>query len=488
MGGRLRHVREQRGLSLGELAVRAGVSKSFLWEVENDRSGISGERLLRVANVLGASLDYLLRGDRTPGMEKPSSIEIPRELGEVAEEVRLTYAQTIALLEIDRSLVARRRRAGPTTHDETGLDEALRGGTALLGGKAVRQDIKDRYLREAQLTAKRLGLPSHGPRAAEAIVDYCRSQVSHLTAEHGLPSTMGVLLERVASCLDVEFVEIHTDDDFADLVRRIPPEIEPALIQVKSELRDGTDAITIRRLSPRSWERRYLAVINCRGAHYYRRYFTKWHELSHRLVDGEQLMFAFRQTTSDRKEPGESLVDRVAAELAFFPDIVAPHAERYLRESGTTFKSVDSLRGAVAPEASRYATALALLKHSDRPAWLLRCDVSLKLSEMRQMAGQNGGRKAIPKLRVIEVSPNHEAIRSRVRIHQWMRVPESSLVTRAQKTGLDRTGREPLEKWTTSAGGPIGVGQVSVDTRVTRDEVLALVSITNEEQDLGSPG
>lgn len=112
VGRRLRHVREQRGLSLEGLAQRAGLSKSFLWEVENDRSGISGERLLRVANVLGASLDYLLRGEPSAGTEAPDTIEIPRELSELADERHLTYRQTLALLEIDRSLVARRRRAG----------------------------------------------------------------------------------------------------------------------------------------------------------------------------------------------------------------------------------------------------------------------------------------------------------------------------------------------------------------------------------------
>ncbi len=99
-------------MSLEALAESAGISKSFLWEVENDKSGISGERLLKVANVLGASLDYLLRGERPPGMNTPQSIEIPRELGEFAEERHLSYPQTLALLEIDRSLVARRRRAG----------------------------------------------------------------------------------------------------------------------------------------------------------------------------------------------------------------------------------------------------------------------------------------------------------------------------------------------------------------------------------------
>ena len=67
---------------------------------------------MRVANVLGASLDYLLRGSRLPGAEEPQSTKIPRELGELAEELHLAYSHTAALLEIDRSLVAHRRDTG----------------------------------------------------------------------------------------------------------------------------------------------------------------------------------------------------------------------------------------------------------------------------------------------------------------------------------------------------------------------------------------
>ena len=114
-------------MSLEALAERAGVSKSFLWEVERDRSGISGERLLKVANVLGASLDYLLRGQRSAGMDEARSVEIPRELSEFAEEHHLTYGQTLALLEIDRSLVARRRRAGPVHMSKQEWERLYRG-------------------------------------------------------------------------------------------------------------------------------------------------------------------------------------------------------------------------------------------------------------------------------------------------------------------------------------------------------------------------
>jgi transcriptional regulator with XRE-family HTH domain len=108
VGTRLRHVRDQRGLTLEQLAERAKLSKSFLWEVEQDRSGISGDRLLRVANVLGASVDFLLRGDPSPAVAPSPVVEIPRELSDLAEELGLTYRQTLALLEVNQSIVARR--------------------------------------------------------------------------------------------------------------------------------------------------------------------------------------------------------------------------------------------------------------------------------------------------------------------------------------------------------------------------------------------
>ena len=108
VGQRINHVRTQQRLTLEQLAQRAGLSKSFLWEVEHDRSGISGQRLLEVADALGASVDYLLRGGSTPETAEALSVEIPTELSEVAEELGLTFRQTRILLDVDRSIVARR--------------------------------------------------------------------------------------------------------------------------------------------------------------------------------------------------------------------------------------------------------------------------------------------------------------------------------------------------------------------------------------------
>ena len=334
------------------------------------------------------------------------------------------------------------------------------------------------YIREAERAAQNLGLPSHGPSTDLAIVDYCRQQVSRLVAKHGLPSTMDELLDRVASCLDVEIVEIHSEHDMRQLLKRVPPTSDPAMARVHAELNEGTDAITIRRRDPGPW-RRYLAVINCQDQHYHRRFFSKWHELTHRLVDGEQLKLAFRQTPVDRKDPGEVLVDKVAGELAFFPDIVGPHAEQCLDRHGLTFEAVDDLRAAVAPEASRQATLLALMRYSNHPAWYLRCAVSLKLTEIRMERRSDGGSGPIPRLRVQEVYSNDAASACGTRIHKWMRVPPESLVGTAHRSGFSRTGTEPLDDWVTSDGGPIGTGSLFVDAHRAGDDVAALVSLVD---------
>lgn len=120
VGKRLRFIRDQKGLTLDQLAQKAGISKSFLWAVEQDRSGISGEKLLQVANALGASLEFLLRGEPAPDDYRPPVIEIPRELSEAAEELGLTYRQTVALLDVHRSIIARRSSNSrlPMTREE----------------------------------------------------------------------------------------------------------------------------------------------------------------------------------------------------------------------------------------------------------------------------------------------------------------------------------------------------------------------------------
>jgi transcriptional regulator with XRE-family HTH domain len=111
VGDRIREIREEMQMNQDRLAERAGISKGFLSDVENNKRNIGSENLLKIANVLGASVDYLLRGEiAESGNVEP--VVIPPELSQAAEELDLSYAATVELLEAHRSIIARRSNKG----------------------------------------------------------------------------------------------------------------------------------------------------------------------------------------------------------------------------------------------------------------------------------------------------------------------------------------------------------------------------------------
>jgi transcriptional regulator with XRE-family HTH domain len=128
IGDRIREIREARKMTQDLLAEKSAISKGFLSDVENNKRNVSSENLLRIANVLGASLDYLLRGATTEFVSR-EPVTIPPELSETAEKLNLTYAQTVELLEAHRSVLARRSAKQAkhfTVEDWENLHRAIR--------------------------------------------------------------------------------------------------------------------------------------------------------------------------------------------------------------------------------------------------------------------------------------------------------------------------------------------------------------------------
>ena len=87
IGERVKRWREEKGISAAELARRAGISKGYLSELENDRVNSprpSADVLYRLATALDVTVADLL-GKKV----QPADREVPASLQEFAKEVEL---------------------------------------------------------------------------------------------------------------------------------------------------------------------------------------------------------------------------------------------------------------------------------------------------------------------------------------------------------------------------------------------------------------
>ena len=340
------------------------------------------------------------------------------------------------------------------------------------------------YELELKRVAKELRLDRTG-NFEDMIIEHCLTRLQAWVAVHGTPRTLSELANEFAASLDLRITEVRTEDDIDAVLEEVAPVQKAVIGDLKTEFGGDTDAITVRRLDPKPWDREYWAIINCQGWHEFRRYFSKWHEIVHRLLDGQQLAFAFRRTRENRPEPAESLVDRVAATLAFYPDMFEPVVRaEYTNEGRLTFGVIDTVRERIAPDASREATANACLRHVPSPVWFLQCRMGLRASEERRWYSPQMSflpeESPEAKLRIRNGSPSPSADDLGIRFHPNMRVPESSIVTLGfnDAWGEPKVGTEALEAWETSTGGPIGYGKIHLEAmRSVNGEVWAIAQL-----------
>jgi transcriptional regulator with XRE-family HTH domain len=87
LGDRIRKVRERYGMPVSVLAKRVGISRQQMYMIEAHKTEDPGAlTVLRIADVLGVSTDYLLRGQR----------KTPRLLADIEQELWPAMADALA--------------------------------------------------------------------------------------------------------------------------------------------------------------------------------------------------------------------------------------------------------------------------------------------------------------------------------------------------------------------------------------------------------
>jgi transcriptional regulator with XRE-family HTH domain len=102
-GGRLRHAREANRMSLGDLAARSGVTKSFLSRVERDETSPSVASLVAICDALGLTMADLFavpqttlvrRSDRPRIDDLPKAADVVDTLLTPANERHVTVLES----------------------------------------------------------------------------------------------------------------------------------------------------------------------------------------------------------------------------------------------------------------------------------------------------------------------------------------------------------------------------------------------------------
>lgn len=82
-GKRIKEMRKQAGYTQEQLAEAVGVGCQTIANIENGRKGAGIDTLIIVSEVFGCTLDYLILGRRTIGL----NVDIPEEKKDFAEKM-----------------------------------------------------------------------------------------------------------------------------------------------------------------------------------------------------------------------------------------------------------------------------------------------------------------------------------------------------------------------------------------------------------------
>lgn len=322
--------------------------------------------------------------------------------------------------------------------------------------------------------AKDLGLkPKDDPLTD--IIRYCLNRLRSILKDFPC-ETLNELLINAATILDTSFIEIHSDEELEQLKSKYLEQGETEFALLDKELGPKVYAITFRLLKAKKGERQFISIIDCREQKAFRSYYSKWHELAHLLTLTQQMRFKFCRThvTENKNDPEEAVMEAIAGEIGFFPDIVKRHAR-----GEPTFEKIEELRDLLCQGASFQSSVIGFIKRWPVPCILLEAGLGYKKDEVRKLAQNSFGfiDEPMAELRVLNASANELARGTGVFIPRNIRVPKESVIYQVFNDELITQAEavENLNWWVTSAG-PISTGQlVTVRARTNGDRIMALL-------------
>jgi len=315
--------------------------------------------------------------------------------------------------------------------------------------------------------AEQLGLTG-SPVAA--IINFCQDRIDTWVREAGGVTSVDELEAVVADRLNLVFEEVNEESDIDRLKATYVPMGEPIFAALHLDLTDDTYGTMIRLK-----DGTHVAVIDCRGDKAARRFFTRWHETAHLLVEEEVDKQVFRSTD----EPLERLMDQIAGQVGFYDSIFSPLFRAAVAEGDLlTLDLVESVRQQFCSYASFQATMFACQRRLQTPMLYVEARMEHSESERRSLKQMRMfDETPVQKLRVRSTVSNKAASDMGLTTRWNMRVPETSIIFTAfhNENDADFSGQENLNSWTFSGGNSLMDCEVFIEARRIGKTVMATI-------------
>jgi hypothetical protein len=342
--------------------------------------------------------------------------------------------------------------------------------------------------------AGQLGVGGGAP--VDGILDQCRRRIDGWVSEAGGITGIDALEALVTRRLQMVFEEVRTDEDWDRLKEEYARgKKEFVFAGMRTKFDDDANptfgALVLRKNVTADSPDRYVAVIDCRGSKLARRFFTRWHEIAHRLTthaDGGDTEPGYRS----EHDPIERMMDEIAGHVGFYGPIFDPAFQQASEGKPVlTFGTVEAIISGSFPAASFQSTLFACARRMATPVVYLEAKLDHKKDVKRKMATPSLFDEEPPpgELRAVKVIPNKAAQAEGFTIPTNMRVPPETVIHRLfdaePQTSSD--DREDMSQWE-SKGRSLEARAVVVEGRKVADRVIAIVQPVEKRRAKKQPG
>lgn len=104
LGDKIRSLRKTNGLSLDQLAVKADISKSYLWELENrDAANPTMDKLSQIAAQLNVTAEFLLDKEEVSPSDDVADKAFFRKYQKLSPETKKQIQDILKVIQVPES-------------------------------------------------------------------------------------------------------------------------------------------------------------------------------------------------------------------------------------------------------------------------------------------------------------------------------------------------------------------------------------------------